>query len=50
MSTRPTPETVEVDFIAPRHLACASDPAWFTVLSTNPMPSAPPPVKNGRSR
>ncbi|MDF6066126.1 DUF317 domain-containing protein [Streptomyces sp. JH010] len=27
----PTPETVEVDFIAPRHLAGGGDPAWITV-------------------
>ncbi|MFJ1652694.1 DUF317 domain-containing protein [Streptomyces sp. NPDC088337] len=27
----PTPETVEVDFIAPRHLAGGGDPAWVTV-------------------
>lgn len=26
-----TPETVEVDFIAPRHLAGGGDPAWVTV-------------------
>ncbi|MFF1420036.1 DUF317 domain-containing protein [Streptomyces sp. NPDC058280] len=27
----PTPETVEVEFIAPRHLAGGGDPAWITV-------------------
>ncbi|MGW5442768.1 DUF317 domain-containing protein [Streptomyces asiaticus] len=27
----PNPETVEVDFIAPRHLADGGDPAWITV-------------------
>jgi hypothetical protein len=27
----PSPETVEVDFIAPRHLAGGGDPAWVTV-------------------
>ncbi|WP_319127293.1 SPDY domain-containing protein [Streptomyces europaeiscabiei] len=27
----PAPETVEVDFIAPRHLAGGGDPAWITV-------------------
>ncbi|MGW5096391.1 DUF317 domain-containing protein [Streptomyces nodosus] len=27
----PTPETVEVDFITPRHLAGGGDPAWITV-------------------
>ncbi|MER0445801.1 DUF317 domain-containing protein [Streptomyces sp. Edi4] len=27
----PKPETVEVDFIAPRHLAGGGDPAWVTV-------------------
>jgi len=27
----PTPETVEVDVIAPRHLAGGGDPAWITV-------------------
>ncbi|MFF5273827.1 DUF317 domain-containing protein [Streptomyces sp. NPDC000133] len=27
----PTPETVEVGFIAPRHLAGGGDPAWVTV-------------------
>lgn len=27
----PTPETVEVDFITPRHLAGGGDPAWVTV-------------------
>ncbi|WP_327370583.1 DUF317 domain-containing protein [Streptomyces sp. NBC_01217] len=27
----PTPETVEVDFIAPRHLTGGGDPAWITV-------------------
>ncbi|MGW2137697.1 DUF317 domain-containing protein [Streptomyces sp. NPDC001773] len=27
----PTPETVEVDFISPRHLAGGGDPAWVTV-------------------
>ncbi|MFE6166022.1 DUF317 domain-containing protein [Streptomyces sp. NPDC056486] len=27
----PTPETVGVDFIAPRHLAGGGDPAWVTV-------------------
>lgn len=27
----PTPETVEVDFIAPRHLAGGGDPTWITV-------------------
>ncbi|MEU9189247.1 DUF317 domain-containing protein [Streptomyces sp. NPDC048484] len=31
MSTRPAPETVEVDFITPRHLAGGGDPAWITV-------------------
>ncbi|WP_157852665.1 hypothetical protein RFN58_34255 [Streptomyces iakyrus] len=46
----PTPETVEVDVIAPHHPVGGGDPAWITVPSTKPMPSAPPPVKNGRSR
>ncbi|MEV7706627.1 DUF317 domain-containing protein [Streptomyces sp. NPDC088922] len=27
----PSPETVEVDFVTPRHLAGGSDPAWITV-------------------
>ncbi|MER5346746.1 DUF317 domain-containing protein [Streptomyces mirabilis] len=27
----PTPETVEVDFVTPRHLAGGGDPAWITV-------------------
>ncbi|MCT7351622.1 hypothetical protein N4P33_05485 [Streptomyces sp. 15-116A] len=27
----PTPETVEVDFITPRHLAGGGDPAWIPV-------------------
>ncbi|MEV4449533.1 DUF317 domain-containing protein [Streptomyces mirabilis] len=27
----PTPETVEVGFIAPRHLAGGGDPAWITI-------------------
>ncbi|MFD8064207.1 DUF317 domain-containing protein [Streptomyces cyaneofuscatus] len=27
----PTPQTVAVDFIAPRHLAGSGDPAWITV-------------------
>ncbi|MET8721441.1 DUF317 domain-containing protein [Streptomyces misionensis] len=27
----PSPETVEVDFITPRHLAGGGDPAWITV-------------------
>ncbi|MFF9511558.1 hypothetical protein ACF1BU_33810 [Streptomyces sp. NPDC014724] len=27
----PTPETVEVDFITPRHLGGGGDPAWVTV-------------------
>ncbi|MGW0792929.1 DUF317 domain-containing protein [Streptomyces sp. NPDC002911] len=27
----PSPETVEVDFISPRHLAGGGDPAWITV-------------------
>ncbi|MEU9734472.1 DUF317 domain-containing protein [Streptomyces sp. NPDC048002] len=27
----PGPETVEVDFVAPRHLAGGGDPAWITV-------------------
>lgn len=31
MNLSPTPETVEVDFIAPRHLAGGGDPAWITV-------------------
>ncbi|MFE7116514.1 DUF317 domain-containing protein [Streptomyces sp. NPDC057654] len=31
MSLSETPETVEVDFIAPRHLAGGGDPAWITV-------------------
>lgn len=31
MSTPPSPETVEVDFITPRHLAGGGDPAWITV-------------------
>ncbi|AJE87404.1 hypothetical protein SLNWT_7028 [Streptomyces albus] len=31
MTTPPAPETVEVDFITPRHLAGGGDPAWITV-------------------
>ncbi|MGW3835109.1 DUF317 domain-containing protein [Streptomyces microflavus] len=27
----PTPDTIEVDFITPRHLAGGGDPAWITV-------------------
>ncbi|MFE1407820.1 DUF317 domain-containing protein [Streptomyces sp. NPDC058770] len=31
MTASRTPETVEVDYIAPRHLAGGGDPAWVTV-------------------
>ncbi|MEU2131755.1 DUF317 domain-containing protein [Streptomyces sp. NPDC018352] len=31
MSTPQSPETVEVEFISPRHLAGGGDPAWITV-------------------
>ncbi|MEU6904269.1 hypothetical protein ABZ935_02735 [Streptomyces coeruleorubidus] len=30
MTRAPTPETVEVDFITPLHLAGSGDPAWIT--------------------
>ncbi|WP_432012620.1 hypothetical protein [Streptomyces cucumeris] len=36
----PTPDTVEVDFITPRHLAGGGDPAWITVPSTAPADGA----------
>ncbi|MGP3756885.1 DUF317 domain-containing protein [Streptomyces sp. IBSNAI001] len=31
MTVFPSPDTVEVDFITPRHLAGGGDPAWITV-------------------